>query len=681
MISYNRLASEIYEILAAPSYDYTLKIYDQEGNSTATPTRAKWIYVEPDDIIIRLSVRGEAKNGVRNEEIFFWKNQDLDKDKMIKIIGRIRKVCNLFGVGLTVKDFARSEMQKKFSDMTAREIEEDQMDESIERLAKLSGIEENNEEGFQNWDDEKSEDYVPEEGEIVRISQAMIHGGRPAEVTGFHKNRQGEVEQVFVRFANGQTGNFHASDIEVDEDGMADKEYYEELENSDNEEYGREDYVHEDSTDSMFQDDQVKAILDKHQMQTIHDQDLESDTEVFQDLYAYFVHGGDMPYGIANGDDGDPAEWIFHRLDSMGLLTDDIEENDIGSHAWGPEFFEEEDGIMESMSGNSKRSYYSLEEARLVVVHEKMIDEEKRGARSRNIKEMYVEARGERFRIPENYLMGGKAMCRHLNEGGSAMDKTGKRIMERCREAGSLRSFIKEYRSNGPANLLEMAKSRVRSLREECGKMTGPKGYHAFKESFTKQKRIGKERINEMSLYIAADLGLNEDADLHEGIQYLAKMMVQENAIMIKNVAHVLSHLKGDRESGRKETGIEDLAKALVLKKVANSLSNEDKKQMAYMVGIGVRKLWKEHQGKISDQIDRIAMSINDDFLSTLFNRIVDKLVHDDKVAKHELAIANMIKDGVLGNIKEQTTMEQDSLLELETYITETAMKPFISEG
>ena len=45
-------------------------------------------------------------------------------------------------------------------------------------------------------------------------------------------------------------------------------------------------------------------------------------------LYDYFVNSGEMPYGTAKARDGDPNEWIFDKLNSLGM-TEAIEEAEV----------------------------------------------------------------------------------------------------------------------------------------------------------------------------------------------------------------------------------------------------------------------------------------------------------------------------------------------------------------
>lgn len=43
----------------------------------------------------------------------------------------------------------------------------------------------------------------------------------------------------------------------------------------------------------------------------------------FDELFDYFCRSGEMPYGTAKARTGDPYQWIYDRLDSMGLISYD----------------------------------------------------------------------------------------------------------------------------------------------------------------------------------------------------------------------------------------------------------------------------------------------------------------------------------------------------------------------
>ena len=62
--------------------------------------------------------------------------------------------------------------------------------------------------------------------------------------------------------------------------------------------------------------EEVKKILIKHDV--LHkDIDQLDGEELMQDLYMYFRE--DMPYGTQKARDGDPDEYIYDKLEDLGL--------------------------------------------------------------------------------------------------------------------------------------------------------------------------------------------------------------------------------------------------------------------------------------------------------------------------------------------------------------------------
>jgi hypothetical protein len=140
--------------------------------------------------------------------------------------------------------------------------------------------------------------------------------------------------------------------------------------------------------------------------------------------------------------------------------------------------------------GSSKSSYQQLENAKLIIKHNKPVNEESRGSRSRNISAIYIEnADGERYKMPTNNLAGGRAMLRHVKEGGTPYDDFGTHIQEQCNELKKLKEFKKYSLRNGLVNedttdIVEAVSNRINSLREKMNKLKGSKCYNETKEKF-----------------------------------------------------------------------------------------------------------------------------------------------------------------------------------------------------
>jgi len=89
-----------------------------------------------------------------------------------------------------------------------------------------------------------------------------------------------------------------------------------------------------------------------------------------------------------------------------------------------PKQFTHRTAVSESRN-TSKTSYHPLGETRIIIRHSKAVVEEKPGARSRNINDIFIEHQGERFRYPHKHLMGARAMALHVDQGGKPWDETG----------------------------------------------------------------------------------------------------------------------------------------------------------------------------------------------------------------------------------------------------------------
>lgn len=151
------------------------------------------------------------------------------------------------------------------------------------------------------------------------------------------------------------------------------------------------------------------------------------------------------------------------------------------------------------MTGTSRSSYQKVGECRLIVRHINRVNEDKFGARSRNIKAIYVETKdGERFRMAENSLHGARAMARHLSNSGTPFDTVGLKITGMVNEMASLRDMVKEARalrkdehlSEDANGLVEQIRNRYIGIRETLRKMTGKIGYFTQTADLHESDRI-----------------------------------------------------------------------------------------------------------------------------------------------------------------------------------------------
>ena len=154
----------------------------------------------------------------------------------------------------------------------------------------------------------------------------------------------------------------------------------------------------------------------------------------------------------------------------------------------------------ESKLYGSKKSSYQKMVARegqnpvkIIVRHAKNIDEEKHGARARNISAVFLETQsGERFKLPFIKLVGARAMARHLMNGGGVGDELGTHIVELVEEMADLGQLVrlmknKPWENRETKEMMEASVDRYQGVRATLNSLTGPKGYSKFAEAFNPQ--------------------------------------------------------------------------------------------------------------------------------------------------------------------------------------------------
>lgn len=114
-----------------------------------------------------------------------------------------------------------------------------------------------------------------------------------------------------------------------------------------------------------------------------------------------------------------------------------------GKHLEPKDFSSVAASLTESSYGSTKTSYHPTITARVILRHTKPVNEEKPGARSRNIKQIFIDNKdGERFKFDIPYLTGARAMARHVSDGGNPYDEKGTIIMDMAQERQDLRKMI-----------------------------------------------------------------------------------------------------------------------------------------------------------------------------------------------------------------------------------------------
>lgn len=156
------------------------------------------------------------------------------------------------------------------------------------------------------------------------------------------------------------------------------------------------------------------------------------------------------------------------------------------------------DAVNESLSrmfGSKLTSYQKIDEVKIHVKHSKPVSEETRGSRSRNIKSIFLERAGERFRFPHNHMLSARAMARHMSYGGNFNDTVGTYILESAEDYIKLREFMTYAKRNRLIN--EDTSDTVETIYESLGtiqrslyRLCGSKSYHIIAERINGQENL-----------------------------------------------------------------------------------------------------------------------------------------------------------------------------------------------
>lgn len=201
-----------------------------------------------------------------------------------------------------------------------------------------------------------------------------------------------------------------------------------------------------------------------------------------------------------------------------------------------------EEAVMESFSkmfGSLKTSQQTLENVRILVKHKVAVDENVRGSRSRHIASIFLECNGERFRFPNTYLPGARAMAQHLAHGGTMGDKVGAYIAESTQNLLRLQSFNRYVTTNKLINenssgIVDTVKENIETIRTELKKLTGVKTYETVR---ARLETFEREPLSEDDTSTLKDLfTIRRFDEKFEGVLPIIKQLVQEKDTYHKRI-------------------------------------------------------------------------------------------------------------------------------------------------
>lgn len=191
------------------------------------------------------------------------------------------------------------------------------------------------------------------------------------------------------------------------------------------------------------------------------------------------------------------------------------------------------EGLFEGYYGSRRVSYSDQpRQTRLVIKHNKSLAEGE--PRYRNIDSLFVETdAGERFRLPFTKLLGGRAMARHVSEGGTPYDAFGQHISQCVKEMSTLSKFVRAARTRQfDQEAQAMVETGIRhygALKNKIRRMVGHNGYReevqAFRPDHFSDSEVTVEAIRDM--FVEQNL----DERIEAALPVLARLAQEETSM------------------------------------------------------------------------------------------------------------------------------------------------------
>jgi hypothetical protein len=196
------------------------------------------------------------------------------------------------------------------------------------------------------------------------------------------------------------------------------------------------------------------------------------------------------------------------------------------------------EGLFEGYYGTRKVSYSDQpKKTRLVIKHSRPLGEGE--ARFRNVESLFIETdEGERFKLPFTKMVGGRAMARHVSEGGTPYDAFGQHIAEIVSEMNTMSKFVRAAKnkkfSESANEMIESAVRHYSDLKAKAKRMISQRGYHEEKNSFDPAEITDAESVAEniRNMFIEQSL----DSRIEEAIPLLARLASRQQDTGMKEI-------------------------------------------------------------------------------------------------------------------------------------------------
>ena len=162
--------------------------------------------------------------------------------------------------------------------------------------------------------------------------------------------------------------------------------------------------------------------------------------------------------------------------------------------------------VVESkLYGTPGRPYNSFEDqgtTKILVRHEDKVNDEVRGARTRRIKEIFLETEiGERFLLGHTNLHGARAMAQHLNHGGQMHDEIAEHINGLVTEMSAMSRFVRiagrrQFEDQETSDMTHAAIQHYTQLKRKLRHLSNKSHYQEFLDSYVPDTAVEEEDID-----------------------------------------------------------------------------------------------------------------------------------------------------------------------------------------
>jgi hypothetical protein len=317
------------------------------------------------------------------------------------------------------------------------------------------------------------------------------------------------------------------------------------------------------------------------------------------------------------------------------------------------------------LQGSTKTSEQKLEGVKVIVRHNKPVDETSRGARSRNIQGIFIEtSEGERFKYPHIHLNGARAMARHVHSGGKPHDEVGEAIVELSDTLAKLKEVTRYARrfsqvQEQAAEILPLVDTKIANVKNQIHKLTTTGGYTSFVESYKKAE--------------ASEYSIEALEDLKN------KFTVTK---FDEKISNVLPLLKSIMDEAKAE---QDNSTEAMMQRISQKLKSGEPVELMTPAkdDYAMDKVggFKDNASAISYKLSDMAGKIKDDEMSVFLSRLSDKIGHmhrskyEPKPTRAEMDIAKQII--AMSKMKDITPNENQEIVPDAVAEIEEAVKDF----